>query len=79
LFIIACFIFDYYVQFRKPDKELNQIFAEQNINASIHYYSTQGRTLRYVAAGNDSLPVLLMLHGSPGSISYYSRRFSTVQ
>jgi pimeloyl-ACP methyl ester carboxylesterase len=64
------------VQFRKPDKELKQIFAEANINASIHYYNTYGRRLRYVSAGNDSLPVLLMLHGSPGSISYYSRRFS---
>ncbi len=76
LFIIACFIFDHYVQFRKPDEELRRIFGEQNINASIHYYSTQGRKLRYVSAGNDSLPVLLMLHGSPGSISFYSRRFS---
>jgi pimeloyl-ACP methyl ester carboxylesterase len=76
LFIIACFIFDHYVQFRKPDEELQKIFAEQNINASIHYYSAHGRTLRYVSAGNDSLPVLLMLHGSPGSISFYSRRFS---
>ena len=76
LVIIGCFIFDHYVQFRKTDDELRRIFAVQNINASIHYYNTHGRTLRYVAAGNDSLPVLLMLHGSPGSISYYSRRFS---
>jgi hypothetical protein len=76
LFIIACFVFDHYVQFRKPDEELKRIFAEQHINATIHYYNTHGRTLRYVSAGNDSLPVLLMLHGSPGSISFYSRRFS---
>jgi pimeloyl-ACP methyl ester carboxylesterase len=76
LFIIGCFIFDHYVQFRKPDAELKQIFADAGLDAAIHYYSTRGRVLRYVSAGNDSLPVLLMLHGSPGSISYYGRRFA---
>ncbi|HEX7846957.1 MAG TPA: alpha/beta hydrolase, partial [Chitinophagaceae bacterium] len=75
LIIIGCFVFDHYVQFRRSDKELQKIFAEQNIDASIHYYETHGRTLRYVAAGNDSLPTLLFLHGSPGSISYYNGRY----
>lgn len=80
-FIIACFIFDHYKQFRKSDKELKQIFAERNINASIHYYNTHGRTMRYVSVGSDSLPTLLLLHGSPGSMSYYSGRYddSTIQ
>lgn len=76
LLIIACFVFDHYVQFRKPDKELIKIFAERNIDGRISYYTTHGRTLRYASAGNDSLPTLLMLHGSPGSISYYSGRFA---
>jgi pimeloyl-ACP methyl ester carboxylesterase len=76
LFIIACFVFDHYYQFRKSDKELQEIFVQRNINASIHYYTTHGRTLRYVSAGNDSLPTLLMLHGSPGSMSYYSGRYA---
>ncbi len=75
LVIIACLIFDHYVQFRRSDEELKKIFAKQNINATIHYYTSHGRKLRYVAAGNDNLPTLLFLHGSPGSISYYSRRY----
>ena len=75
LIIIACLVFDHYVQFRRSDQELNKIFTEQKVDASIHYYTTHGRKLRYVAAGNDTLPTLLFLHGSPGSISYYSRRF----
>jgi pimeloyl-ACP methyl ester carboxylesterase len=75
LFIIACFIFDHYVQFRKTDEELNKIFAENNIPATIKYYETHGRKLRYVSVGNDSLPTVLFLHGSPGSMSYYSWRF----
>jgi pimeloyl-ACP methyl ester carboxylesterase len=76
LFIITCFIFDHYVQFRRSDEELRKIFAERNLDAKIHYYTTHGRTLRYASSGNDSLPTLLMLHGSPGSISYYAGRFA---
>lgn len=76
LFIIACFIFDHYRQFRKSDEELTQIFSERKIDASINYYTTHGRTLRYVTAGSDSLPTLLLLHGSPGSMSYYSGRYA---
>jgi pimeloyl-ACP methyl ester carboxylesterase len=76
LFIIACFIFDHYVQFRRSDKELKKIFAERNLDATINYYTTHGRTLRYASSGDDSLPTLLMLHGSPGSISYYAGRFA---
>jgi pimeloyl-ACP methyl ester carboxylesterase len=75
LFIIACLIFDHYVQFRKSDEELTAIFSSRNIDASIHYYETHGRKLRYVSVGNDSLPTLLLLHGSPGSMSYYSGRY----
>jgi pimeloyl-ACP methyl ester carboxylesterase len=75
LFILGCFIFDHYVQFRKSDEELNEIFASNHIPAKIGYYITHNRTLRYVSVGNDSLPTVLFLHGSPGSMSYYSWRF----
>lgn len=40
LVIIACLIFDHYVQFRRSDEELKKIFAKQNINATIHYYTS---------------------------------------
>ena len=76
LFIIACFVFDHYVQFRRSDAELKNVFTERKLDAQINYYTTHGRTLRYLSSGNDSLPVLLMLHGSPGSISYYGGRLT---
>lgn len=76
LFIIACFVFDHYVQFRRSDKELNEIFHTRKLDASIGYYTTHGRTLRYIESGPDSLPTLLFLHGSPGSVSYYPGRFA---
>lgn len=75
LVIIACLVFDHFYQFRRSDEQMNKIFTEQKIDAHIYYYTTHGRQLRYVAAGNDTLPTIQFLHGSPGSISYYSRRF----
>ena len=76
LFITACFIFDHYVQFRRSDKELARIFRERNIDASVSYYNSHGRSLRFIRSGPDSLPTILMLHGSPGSISYYAGRMA---
>ena len=76
LFIIACLVFDHFVEFRKSDQELRSIFAERKIEGQILYYTSRGRTIRYASVGNDSLPTLLMLHGSPGSMSYYSGRYA---
>jgi pimeloyl-ACP methyl ester carboxylesterase len=74
--IIACFVFDHYVQFRKSDKELKEFFSENRIPGKIGYYTTQGRKLRYVSIGSDNLPTLLFIHGSPASMSLYRGRFS---
>jgi pimeloyl-ACP methyl ester carboxylesterase len=76
LLIIACFIFDHYVQFRKSDKELSKFFIQNHIPGHIGYYTAQGRRLRYVSIGSDRLPTLLLIHGSPASMSLYRGRFS---
>lgn len=76
LLVVAGFVIDHYVQFRKDDAELERIFASVHVPAKIGYYTARGRRLRYISAGGDSLATLLFLHGSPGSISYYSRRFA---
>jgi pimeloyl-ACP methyl ester carboxylesterase len=75
-FIIACFVFDHYVQFRKSDDELNKFFTENHIPGKIGYYQSHGRRLRYVTIGSDSLPTLVFIHGSPASMSLYRGRFS---
>lgn len=76
LFIIACFVFDHYYQFRRSDEELKQFYSDNHIKATISYYETQGRKLRYVSVGDEEgKGTLLFLHGSPGSMSFYSGRF----
>lgn len=73
--IVACFIFDHYVQFRRSDDELRQFFTENHIPGKIGYYITHGRKLRYVSIGSDTLPTLFFIHGSPASMSLYRGRF----
>ena len=74
-FIIACFVFDHYVQFRKSDLALNKFFSENHIPGKISYYTSYGRKIRYISIGNDSLPALLMIHGAPSSAGIYRVRF----
>ena len=74
--IIACFVFDHYIQFRKSDNELKKFFSENHIPGHIGYYTTHGRRLRYVSIGGDHLPTLVFIHGSPASMSLYRGRFS---
>ena len=74
--VAACFVFDHYVQFRKSDKELQAFFDQNHIPGHIGYYTTHGRKLRYVSIGSDQLPTLLLIHGSPASMSLYRGRFS---
>jgi pimeloyl-ACP methyl ester carboxylesterase len=74
-FIIACFVFDHYVQFRKGDEAMNKFFSENHIPGRISYYTSNGRKIRYISIGNDSMPVLLMIHGAPSSLSNYRYRY----
>jgi pimeloyl-ACP methyl ester carboxylesterase len=74
-FILACFVFDHYVQFRRNDEQLRKFFVENKIPGKIGYYTSHGRKLRYVSIGNDTLPTLFFIHGSPASMSLYRGRF----
>jgi pimeloyl-ACP methyl ester carboxylesterase len=73
--ILACFVFDHYVQFRRNDEQLSKFFVDNKIPGKIGYYTSHGRKLRYVSIGNDSLPTLFFIHGSPASMSLYRGRF----
>lgn len=75
VFILACFAFDQFVQFRMSDAELQTFFNAHHLPAQIRYYQSGGRTIRYVAVGNDSLPALLFIHGAPSSLSVYQVYF----
>ena len=75
LFIILCLLFDHFVQFRTSDEKFNTFFRQNGIPARIFYYTAAGRQIRYLSIGKDSLPTLLLIHGSPSSSNIYTDYF----
>jgi pimeloyl-ACP methyl ester carboxylesterase len=57
--------------FRMSAKEVDAYFLEKKISGTQHSYKTGFREIHYVKAGNDSKPLILFVHGSPGSLSAF--------
>jgi uncharacterized protein len=59
----------YMTTFRYSDKAVYQYFEQKKLHPTIKYYTVQGRRIRYLEIGDDSLPTLLFIHGAPSSLS----------
>jgi pimeloyl-ACP methyl ester carboxylesterase len=57
--------------FRMSSKEVDEFFSSRNLKAKQHKYETGGREIHYVEAGNSANPLVLFVHGSPGSLSAF--------
>lgn len=57
--------------FRMSPKEVTTYFAEKNVNGTQHSYKVGSREIHYVKAGDESKPLVLFVHGSPGSLSAF--------
>lgn len=58
-----------FFQFRTPEDELAQQLSKAGQDsAQFFQYESDSRTMNYAHVGNDSLPLLIMVHGSPGSL-----------
>lgn len=55
------------MKFRMTDTEAVKEFAAHGIVLHIHNMRVNHRLLHYVQTGNDSLPTIFFVHGSPGS------------
>jgi pimeloyl-ACP methyl ester carboxylesterase len=64
-------IFHSCMSFRMSPKEIDQFFETKNLTATQHSYKVGFRELHYVKAGDESNPLVLFLHGSPGSLSAF--------
>jgi pimeloyl-ACP methyl ester carboxylesterase len=69
--VIVLLIFDQFVQFRMDDKDLYGLFHEHHLFPHVGYYSTEGRTMRYLTIGKDTSCTILFIHGAPSSLSYW--------
>jgi len=53
--------------FRTSDEDAAATFAKQGVPFKTVYLPIKSKTMHYVVAGNDSLPTIVFIHGSPGS------------
>ena len=59
------------ISFRMNAKEIDRFFEKNHVAASQHSYTVGFRELHYVKSGDPSKPLVLFLHGSPGSLSAF--------
>ncbi|RMG66135.1 MAG: alpha/beta hydrolase [Bacteroidetes bacterium] len=74
ILLILWLVFRFGMNMMRTDAEVAAYFAPDPPPQS-HIYTVEGRPMRYVSLGADTLPTVLLIHGSPGSwdawISYF--------
>lgn len=58
---------------RIDDKTAIENFKKAGVELTIHAEKINGNTLHYVSTGADTLPLLVFIHGSPGSWSAFDQ------
>ncbi len=71
LFALLMIVMHSCMTFRMSSKEINAFFGEKNIRVRQHEYVTGFRTMHYVEAGDSLKPLIVFIHGSPGSLSAF--------
>lgn len=61
------------MQFRWSDKKAAKVFAAKKTPLQIFDTVIENHTIHYARSGNDSLPTLVFIHGSPGSWFHYMK------
>ena len=68
LFLISWLLFaQSCMSFRKSDADAKTEFAKDHVTLRTSTMKVDGRHIHYASTGNDSLPTLFFIHGSPGS------------
>src|SRR5665647_2658567 len=71
--IVACLVFCAgCMRFRLSDHKAYALFKSKNVSLKIYDTIIDNRHLHFALSGNDSLPTLVIIHGSPGSWSNYA-------
>jgi pimeloyl-ACP methyl ester carboxylesterase len=76
LVVIVCFaalmlLMDSCMQFRMSKTEINDFFKGKMYAGNEYSYYVGRQKINYLVAGSDSLPLLVFVHGSPGSLSAF--------
>ena len=71
ILVMSLVVADSCMQFRMKSSELEKFYQSKGLEAENHTYQVGNRTIHYVKVGDDSLPLVLFVHGSPGSLSSF--------
>lgn len=72
LFIGLIMLMDSCMQFRMNHTEIDQFFANQKYRGSLHQFEAgNDRTINYLHVGDTTKPLVVFIHGSPGSLSAF--------
>jgi pimeloyl-ACP methyl ester carboxylesterase len=73
LFLLSWLLFaQSCLSFRKSDAEEKSEFAKDHVTLHTATLKVDGRNIHYALTGQDSLPTLFFIHGSPGSWNAFS-------
>jgi pimeloyl-ACP methyl ester carboxylesterase len=71
-FFFAVFLtFHACTPFRMSQKKLHEYFTTNKINGTLENYQVGFRDIYYARAGDESKPLVLFIHGSPGSLDAF--------
>lgn len=71
LFILVMTIMHACMTFRMSSKEVDAFFRENHVQGSQYSYNVGFREIHYAVAGDSTKPLVLFVHGSPGSLSAF--------
>lgn len=71
LFLILIITLHSCMTFRMSPKEVDHFFSRKKLKGTQHTYNVQDRVMHYVEAGDTTKPLVIFLHGSPGSLSAF--------
>lgn len=71
LFAFLMLLMDGCMQFRMSKTEIDEYFATKEIKGTLHQYHAGDRVMNYLEAGDSGLPLVVFVHGSPGSLSAF--------
>jgi hypothetical protein len=57
--------------FRTPDEKAIRVFAKQGLELKTNFLKVKDRRMHYVEVGEDTLPTLVLIHGSPSTWSSF--------
>jgi pimeloyl-ACP methyl ester carboxylesterase len=58
--------------FRNADSDMKKQFEQKGVALKTDFLKIQGHTIHYAQTGDDSLPTLVFIHGTPGSWDAFS-------